>query len=202
MKGILDLLSQCQGRTYERTLAQKELPALRVRLVRGRLCCLLFSLWEALQVRFFVEGKPITQGSMNSYNGRSFHTNDKELRVWREKIAEYADHFFAEPLQGSVYLLLTFYLEKPKSAKRDEPFVKPDLDKLVRACGDALTGVAFSDDSQVTTIVASKVYAEVGQRIGVLIGVFTKTNIENSFDVGMFCYRNAGELTVKTGDNS
>lgn len=139
---------------------------------------------------------------MNSYNGRSFHTNDKELKAWRGKIAEYAERFFPEPLEGAVYLLLTFYLEKPISVKRDEPFVKPDLDKLIRACGDALTGVAFRDDSQVTTIVASKVYAEVGQRVGVQIGVFTKVNIENSFDIAGFGYRDTRAFTVETGGNS
>jgi Holliday junction resolvase RusA-like endonuclease len=36
----------------------------------------------------------------------------------------------------------------------------PDLDKLIRAILDALTGVVWRDDGQVVDIVASKVYAD------------------------------------------
>jgi Holliday junction resolvase RusA-like endonuclease len=36
----------------------------------------------------------------------------------------------------------------------------PDLDKLVRAILDSLTGVVWRDDAQVVDIVARKVYAE------------------------------------------
>ena len=51
-------------------------------------------------------------------------------------------------------------MSKPKSAKRAFPSVKPDLDKLIRAVLDGLTGVAFEDDSQVILIQSSKTYGE------------------------------------------
>jgi len=35
---------------------------------------------------------------------------------------------------------------------------KPDIDKLCRAVLDALTGIAYADDSQVVALDASKVY--------------------------------------------
>ena len=41
------------------------------------------------------------------------------------------------------------------------PWVKPDLDKLIRAVLDGLTGVAYVDDAQVTLISASKSYGSV-----------------------------------------
>jgi Holliday junction resolvase RusA-like endonuclease len=37
----------------------------------------------------------------------------------------------------------------------------PDLDKLVRAVGDALTGFAYADDRQVCQVHAAKVFGDV-----------------------------------------
>ena len=63
---------------------------------------------------------------------------------------------------GPVRVHVSFYLPKPKSApKRTIPHVKkPDIDKLMRAILDALKGVVWTDDSQVTSISATKDYAE------------------------------------------
>jgi Holliday junction resolvase RusA-like endonuclease len=62
-----------------------------------------------------------------------------------------------------VRLVLEFTFRKPPSLskKRVHQVVKPDLDKIVRATGDALTGVIYHDDSQVVEIVARKRYGAV-----------------------------------------
>jgi Holliday junction resolvase RusA-like endonuclease len=57
---------------------------------------------------------------------------------------------------------------KPKTVNRQMPTVPPDLDKLIRAVLDGLTGVAYKDDGQVVRISAVKIYA---QKIGVQIGI-------------------------------
>ena len=45
---------------------------------------------------------------------------------------------------------------------------KPDLDKLVRCIKDALTGIAWKDDAQVSLVCATKVYDEQpGARISI-----------------------------------
>lgn len=111
---------------------------------------------------FFVAGKPIPQGSMKAFGKNLVHSSSKELNAWRDAIGWTAKAHFKEPLEGAVMLIATFYLPKPKSAKRDLPFVKPDLDKLIRAVGDALTGIAYIDDSQITHIFTSKIYGEAG----------------------------------------
>ena len=121
---------------------------------------------------FFVAGKPVPQGSMSYFKGRMVHQNDKELQAWRDIVGWCARRYFPEQLKGAVTLTVEFILPKPKSVTRDEPFVKPDLDKLVRAIGDALTGIAFADDSQVTALVATKRYA-VNELVGVRISVQT-----------------------------
>lgn len=61
-------------------------------------------------------------------------------------------------IDGPVSMQLTFRLTAPKSVRREHPTVRPDLDKLVRAVLDALTGLAYKDDSQVVSIQASKTY--------------------------------------------
>jgi Holliday junction resolvase RusA-like endonuclease len=38
--------------------------------------------------------------------------------------------------------------------------VSPDLDKLIRAVGDSLTGTVITDDSRIVRISARKLYAE------------------------------------------
>lgn len=48
---------------------------------------------------------------------------------------------------------------------------KPDLDKLLRALNDGLTGIAFHDDSQVVYIKATKRRAKPGEEIGVEVDV-------------------------------
>lgn len=48
------------------------------------------------------------------------------------------------------------------------PLRKPDIDNIVKAVADALNGVAYKDDAQVTEIVASKSYShEEGLKITV-----------------------------------
>ena len=64
-------------------------------------------------------------------------------------------------LSGPLAVRATFYLAQPRSARRRAlPHVKPDLDKLLRAVGDALTGTVYADDSQVVSIAAAKLYGE------------------------------------------
>ncbi|MBQ1296107.1 MAG: RusA family crossover junction endodeoxyribonuclease, partial [Clostridiales bacterium] len=88
---------------------------------------------------------------------------------WRERIRMALIEKYPEQLDGTqtdggyfkqyvpVVLEVTFYLAKPKSNKLKEPSnKKADLDKLVRAVNDALSGLVFYDDSQVVEINASK----------------------------------------------
>ncbi|MES2341662.1 MAG: RusA family crossover junction endodeoxyribonuclease [Pseudomonadota bacterium] len=66
-------------------------------------------------------------------------------------------------LLGPATLAVDFHLQRPQRAKADEPHVSsPDLDKLCRSVGDALTGVLWADDGQVDVLVARKGYAAPG----------------------------------------
>ena len=67
-------------------------------------------------------------------------------------------------------LRATFYFPRPqshrlrsgalKAAAPKRPGVKPDIDKLARALCDALTGIAFADDSRIVTLTAEKRYVD------------------------------------------
>jgi crossover junction endodeoxyribonuclease RusA len=120
---------------------------------------------------FFIPGNPIPQGSMKIIGKRMIHTRQKDLYAWRQAVGEAAQGAGVTPLTGSVTVDAWFYVERKKSVKRDEPNVRPDLDKLTRAILDALTGVAYVDDAQVTRINVSKEYAKALDSVGVCVTV-------------------------------
>jgi len=69
-----------------------------------------------------------------------------------------------------VYVKLEFIM--PWRKKPDHVYPPEDLDKLCRAVLDALTGILYHDDSQVTNIEASKRRAEQWEEGGVQMTVF------------------------------
>ena len=133
---------------------------------------------------FFVPGEPITEGSTKAFTSgqRVVVTHDRgpELDQWRLKVARAAEAAARkagwEPrYDGPVAVTVAFFLPRPKSAKkRLWPHVKPDLDKLIRAVGDALApykqpGV-LRDDSRIVTWRATKDYDDA-YKSGVLVYV-------------------------------
>ena len=109
-------------------------------------------------ISFRVDGVPVPQGSMRVFNGHVVHNKGAELAVWRSAIAIEARRAGCTPEPGAVKLDLLFVMPKPRTVKRTQPTVAPDLDKLIRAALDAMTAIAYVDDGQVTEIIAQKVY--------------------------------------------
>lgn len=117
-----------------------------------------------------VHGVPVPQGSKVIMRGNLVDVRSKELKAWRRAISTAATNA-NEPIEiGAVRVALTFFMPKPKTVVRQHPSVRPDLDKLVRACLDALTGIAFTDDGQVCDLIAYKRYQHEGG-VGVRIKV-------------------------------
>jgi crossover junction endodeoxyribonuclease RusA len=127
--------------------------------------------------QFFVAGRPVPQGSLKFINGHAIHMRAQDLALWRADIARVAKSVIWERAVESVEVHLTFTLLKPKTVKRTEPFVRPDIDKLIRAVLDGLTGVAYDDDQQVTKITAIKKYGTVE---GVLIRITDKAKLSRN----------------------
>jgi crossover junction endodeoxyribonuclease RusA len=119
-------------------------------------------------VKFTVLGEPIPQGSMKAFTPKGWKrpiltSDNKKTKPWRQEVGQMC----LECMKGSgpadrkvpMRLMVAFYFRRPKSVKPTAAkTTKCDLDKLVRAVLDALTGIAYEDDSQVTEIFATKSY--------------------------------------------
>jgi crossover junction endodeoxyribonuclease RusA len=120
-----------------------------------------------MEIAFDVIGRPSPQGSKKSIGNNRFVESSKFLPAWRTAVKIAAEDAVTTEnwvrVSGPVELEVMFYLDRPASitpVKRPQPTVPPDLDKLVRGVGDALTGVVYDDDSQVIRCLAWKVYAD------------------------------------------
>jgi crossover junction endodeoxyribonuclease RusA len=112
------------------------------------------------------------------YIASSSGANAKKQAAWLRAIQAAAHGCL--PIDGPVAVVITFRMPRPQGhyTKRGElreaaplhPAVAPDVDKLIRLVFDALTGLAFGDDSRVVAVTASKIYAVPG-RSGALIAV-------------------------------
>lgn len=138
---------------------------------------------------FFVPGVPKAAGSKRAFIVRAKGRPDRVAvadasgqpgRDWRAvlQLAAREAHGGA-PLDGPLRVVLAFSLPRPKShlGKRGllpsapaYPTVKPDIDKLSRACLDAMKAIVYRDDAQIVTKTATKLYASA-EGPGVLVEV-------------------------------
>ena len=80
----------------------------------------------------------------------------------------------AKPVGDPIRLELVFVLARGKTVRREYPTVKPDIDHLIRAIFDSLTGITYFDDGQVVEVTARKVY---GDTPGVQVTVSPLTSV-------------------------
>lgn len=127
--------------------------------------------------RFEVAGKPVPQGSMQAFvvagKARVTHRKAGPLIEYREMIRRGAESCGLPPIDGPVQVKVIFSLPRPKihygtgknATKLKQfaplaPVTRPDMDKLFRSVGDAITGICFKDDSQIVRLIAEKVYGD------------------------------------------
>lgn len=110
-------------------------------------------------------------------NGRFVEASD--VKPWRKAIASAVESAFLatgddRPFTEPVVVYATFFLPRPKSVKRLFPSVAPDLDKLQRALGDALSvdSTALADDALIVRWHSVKLYAD-NQDAGVRVAIRT-----------------------------
>ncbi len=111
-------------------------------------------------ISFFAPGVPVTQGSMMIRNGKIVHNKTKELLFWRKAVSDAAKTVLKRQAakHEALEIDVTFFLPRPASTSRPLPSVKPDLDKLLRAVGDALDKTVYVEDSQITAWSGRKLY--------------------------------------------
>jgi Holliday junction resolvase RusA-like endonuclease len=138
-------------------------------------------------VRFEVHATPAPQGSKRivpTAAGPRPVESSKHVRSFRSAVAEAAAEAFAgkAPLPGAISLRVVLWNRRPathwRTGKRagelrpSAPTWKtsaPDLDKVIRAVADALTGTAYVNDGQIAHISAVDRYAPVGYAPRVVI---------------------------------
>lgn len=119
--------------------------------------------------RIFVAGVPAPQGSKTRGAHGGMFESSRKVGEWRSRVALAAQEAMlgAPPSPLPVSLRASFLFTRPKShlttkgqLRKGAPVFpgRPDVDKLARAVLDALTGIAFADDSQVVELVATKRY--------------------------------------------
>lgn len=129
-------------------------------------------------VQFWVPGIPKPGGSkrafFNKNTGRASIVDACDNRDWKADVKAFAEKVMQNiPLMiGPLSLRITFYMPRPKGhygtgrkagvLKLTAPnhhTSKPDTTKLIRSLEDALKGVVWHDDSQVSVQYAEKLYA-------------------------------------------
>ncbi len=137
-------------------------------------------------LRFFVPGEPAPQGSMKGFSPKgttivNMTSDNKKTPFWRADVRRFAYDAMNEkdlaiiPSGEPIAIWLDFVVKRittlPKTKPTPPATKKPDVDKLARAVFDALTGVVYTDDSQVVNVGAQKRIAEIGETPGCRIHV-------------------------------
>ena len=101
---------------------------------------------------YTLDAIPIKRRVRHTKSGRTY-TDIKTIHDLDMVRDSYTGEFYECP----VALYIIIYKQLPKSMKDAKPFLsKPDVDNVIKCVMDGLNGVAYSDDKQVTLIVAEK----------------------------------------------
>lgn len=135
-------------------------------------------------ITLWVPGIPIPQGSKRALpparpgqHPRMIDQGQKKLKPWRATVGAIAaaeiQRRGLHAIVGPVVLELVLRFPRPrghfgsgknagvlKASAPAVPGAKPDLDKCLRAIGDALTGIAYTDDARIVDAHVLKRYAD------------------------------------------
>lgn len=130
-------------------------------------------------MEFHVSGVPVAQARARAFTrpgmkGVRFY-DPATSKAWKQVISYAANARMMSlglfPYKDAVKLTVYFDMKSPKDRGPNFQHTrKPDLDNLLKAVKDALKGICWVDDSQVTEIFCTKSYALAGKE-GVTIKV-------------------------------
>lgn len=123
------------------------------------------------EIEFFVPGVPVGKARARVVKGRAF--TPKKSKDYEKKVAYYAAIAMrrarAETFQGAVevQILAEFPPLKSWSKKQTELVnnsevrkeTKPDIDNIAKSIADAMNGVVYVDDSQISDLICRKRYS-------------------------------------------
>lgn len=125
-------------------------------------------------IRFDVPGEPGAKGRPRfSTRGGFVKTyTDKKTELYESLVRNaYLNRYAEEPtVTGEVKVEIQAHFGIPKSTSKKNradmisgkirPMKKPDVDNIAKAILDALNGIAFEDDKNITELVIGKHYSE------------------------------------------
>ena len=141
-------------------------------------------------IQFTVHGTPAPMGSKKAFYVPNLKravltdTNPKKRKAWAAAVSATAalEMRGRELIRTPVELQVNFYFSRPQShfgTGRNAGRVKdsapvfhsqsPDLDKLIRCLGDALTGIVIHDDRQICQIHSCRYWTTSQERAEVQI---------------------------------
>lgn len=130
-------------------------------------------------------GRPVMHSGQAYYRIRDLHLKPNDGKKDGKRVDHHAQWRHAielavleagrprAPIAGAaVSVQAVFYLHRPQKPEHSHPIGRVgDLDKLLRAVGDALTGVYYADDSQIVDWSACKLYADSDHPEGAVVVV-------------------------------
>jgi Holliday junction resolvase RusA-like endonuclease len=138
-----------------------------------------------VNIAFFVKGDPKPQPRPRAFSrgGHARVYDPATAEGWKSLIAQEAKVVLPDkPIEGTIKLVMLFWMKRPKShfnskgqVKPTAPFQhiqKPDVDNLAKAVMDALSTLGmWVDDSQVFSLHAIKSWAGAESSHGVDISI-------------------------------
>jgi crossover junction endodeoxyribonuclease RusA len=109
---------------------------------------------------FWVSGTPVPKQSFHyTVNGGGF--TDPKVKAWQQLVTlEASLYYHGAPLAGDVHVQLTFALPDRR---------RKDLDNLSKAVLDALNGIMWVDDTQVTKLTITKSVNAAAPGVGIMV---------------------------------
>ena len=143
-------------------------------------------------VTITVPGVPVAQPRQRvTKTGFNYTPTRHPANAWKAAVAiEWRNTTQQPPMEGPVRLSVEFVLPRTQSRPGKVPVAfwsktqrvvhpsKPDLDNLLKAVKDALTKLAWKDDSQVWQVYATKQYAGLEDQPHATITVEPETEID------------------------
>lgn len=130
-----------------------------------------------MQINFAVYGEPVAKGRPRFTTRGKFpvaytpaKTKSYEFEVGMMALTAMGG---SKPLEGALeaFIYVTFAVPESYSKKRTEACLsdsekhtkRPDLDNVIKSVIDGMDKIVFDNDSQITSIHATKVYGEVAK---------------------------------------
>lgn len=134
-------------------------------------------------IEFFVPGKPVPMARPRVTRTGHAYT-PKNCADYKSLVAAFARDVMRgkELYDGEVWVEIGFFFPMPKSwskKKQNKMFgegitSRPDMDNLYKAVTDAMNGIVYRDDAQITFSLMRKRYTDSRDSGGVLISVGRK----------------------------